>query len=229
MRTFSSLATGLGQLAAIGCLGIAWAADPTPAQPAPPPPALWDRAIPVTVVIGGDVSVGVDTQLSPAPLLLRLDDIKRLRDAGSKSVECVVDAEANGNLAAERLSIRLLDIRCFDAEGGVTFSKAVRGYVEDMDARAGAKATTSWSQAAKDLTMLGVGTQSRQNYIVRGAQSALNRATFGIGEGLFSKDEDKGGPPPEAIRELRSADTLLPVLSLEPGRKLRMILISGAQ
>ena len=227
MRTFD-LPACLITLAAL-LAGHAYAADPPAAQPAPPPPPQWEHAIPVTVLIGGDVSVGVETQLSPAPLLFKLDDPKRLHDAGSKAVECVVDAEASGNLAAERLSIRLLTIRCFDAEGGVTFNKAIHGYVEDIDARAGAKGNTAWSQAAKELTMLGVGTQSRQNYIVRGAQNALNRVTFGIGEGLFSKDEEKNGPPPETIRDLRSADTLLPVLTLEPGRKLRIVITSGAQ
>lgn len=209
---------------------IALAAQQTFAADAPPaaPPAQWDRAIPAKVLIGAEVGVGTDAQLMPSPLLLRIDEPRRLHDAGNKAAECVLDAEANGNLAAERVNVRLTALRCFDAEGGTVISKRVQGYVVDADARAGTKATVAWSQAAKDLAMIGAGAQARQNILMRGAQTAASRATLGLSDGLFSHDEDKA-PPAEVGRELRSADTLLPVLNVEPGHALRVVILGGAQ
>ncbi|MBV8467615.1 MAG: hypothetical protein JO218_16875 [Burkholderiales bacterium] len=212
-------------------LTAAYAADPaaTTPTPPPPPPAQWSHAIPATVVIGSDVGVGATVEAYPTPLLLKLDDAHRLHDVGSKSAECVIDAEAAGNLASERVNIRLVGIRCFDADGAPTINKPLRGYVVDKDARTGIKGNVYWSQSAKDLVMLGVGTQTRQSMLMKSAQSALNHATWGIGEGLISKDDEKNGPPQDAIHELRSADTLMPVLTLEPGRALNLVILGGVQ
>lgn len=201
------------------------AADPatTPA-PAPALPPQWDRALPVTVVVGADVAVGVDSQFAPSPLLLRVDDPKRLRDAGSKAAECVIDAEASGNLASERVIVRLAALRCFDADGSQIVAKPIRGYAVDKDARAGVKATVGWSQPAKDLVMLGVGTQAKQNFLAKGIGSALSKATLGLGDSLF-REEDKPGISGDVIRELRTADTLLPVLMVEPSRMFRLVVL----
>lgn len=196
--------------------------------PVATPAAQWERALPVTVVIGADVSVGVDSQFAPAPLLLRLDDPKRLRDASSKAVECVIDAETSGNLAAERVVIRLNALRCFDADGAQITAKAIRGYAVDKDARAGIKGLVNWSAAAKDLIMLGVGTQSKQNFLSKSLGSVVSKATLGLGDGLF-REEEKAGPSGDVIRELRTADSLLPVLTVEPGRTFRAVVLGGVQ
>ncbi|WP_374350165.1 hypothetical protein [Chitinimonas sp.] len=216
-------------LVALTLLSPCHAAEPA-ATPAalPPPPPQWERAIPARVLIGAEVGVGVDAVLTQAPLLLRIEEPRRLRDAGSKASECVVDAEAHGNLAAERVLVRLSGIRCFDGEGEPVLNKRIHGYVVDVDGRSGCKGALMWSQPAKDLVMLGAGAQSRQNFLVRGAQTAVSRATLGIGDSLFGRDDDKA-PLPDTIRELRSTDTLLPVLTLEAGRQLRLVILGGIQ
>lgn len=76
--------------------------------------------------------------------------------------------------------------------------------------------------------MIGAGAQAKQSLLMRGAQTAVSRATLGIGDSLFSRDDDKI-PPIDLVREMRSADTLLPVLNVEPGHALRVVILSGAQ
>ena len=95
------------------------------------------------------------------------------------------------------------------------------GFAVDKDARAGIKSSIVWGGVAKELLLLGVGAKS--SGASRFFSSALGRASFGLTDSLTAGDEGKG-PGADVQRELRSLDTLLPNLALEPGREFDILL-----
>jgi len=205
------------------------AAEPaTPAPPAAPPP-IWQKAVPVTVAIGADVASGVDGAVLPTPLILRIADLSRLPRLEGKFSECVFEADAWSNLAAERVNVNPRVLRCFDAEGKETLTRPVRGFAVDKDARAGLKSPVVWTQAARELLLAGVGTQAKQNFLMRTARSALGKASLGLTDNFLDDSDDKKPVDADAIRQIRSADTLLPTLGVEPGREFSIVLSGGVK
>lgn len=221
---------GAASLACCLCaaVGIAHAADPpvaaasAPARPVPPP---WRQAIPVVTLIGADVQTGATALAVPAHLVLRVAELGRLPQWVPGAAECVFDADAWANLSSERVQLRLRALRCFDALGKEVVSRSVNGFAVDKDSRAGIKSPVAWSPTAKDLLLLGVGAQARSSGGLGGfMSSALGRASFGLTDSLLREDDSNKGPSADAVRELRSMDTLLPTLGLEPGREFAVVL-----
>lgn len=207
----------------------AFAADaPPPQQPAAaatPAPVVqrWQKATPVSVLLGADVGVGVEARRYPATLLLRVKEPHRIGEIGRNATECVLEVSAYGRLSAERVSLTLRNLRCYDDRGMEVSTRAVHGYAVDNDAKAGIRATVNWSQSAKDLLMLGVGTKDRENFLARATRQALSRATQGLADDLLKKDENRVDD--DVIDEVRNAETLMPVLSLEQGREFDVVML----
>jgi hypothetical protein len=213
------------------CLPAAFAANPAPAAApaeAPKPPPQWARTVPVSVLVGADVVAGVSGFVAPASLVLAVTEPAKLPAGlitGSEGRECVFEAEGFANLASERVRMTVKLLRCFDADGREVLTRPVRGFAVDADARAGIKGPLVWAQAARDLLLMGVGTQARQNFLVRTAKSALGKASLGLTDSLMESDDDKRPrPEADAVRELRSSETLMPTIAIEPGKTFGVVL-----
>ncbi len=213
---------------------VARAQDATPNPintPTPPPaarkvaPQPFSRGIAVVVAVGADVLPGSEPQLPPANLILRVVDPARLGANAAGAAECVFEAHAWATLSSERVMVRPRRLQCYDAQGRELAGKAVAGFGVDKDARAGIKGSIVWGALAKELMLLGVG--SKSSGASRFFSSALSRASFGLTDSVTSAEEGKG-PNPEVVRDLRSLDTLLPNLALEPGREFDVVLFGGA-
>ena len=202
------------------------AADPPPPAPVAPPP-MWQKAIPVAVTIGADVASGIDGAVLPTPLILRISDLSRLPKLDAKYTECLFEADAWSNLAAERVNINPRVLRCFDAEGREVLARSVRGFAVDKDARSGLKSPIVWTQTARELLLAGVGAQAKQNFLMRTARSALGKASLGLTDNFLDDQDEKKPVDADAIRQLRSADTLMPTLGVEPGREFGIVLSGG--
>src|SRR5262249_44753462 len=98
------------------------------------------------------------------------------------------------------------------------------------DSRNGLKSPLAWGPTAKDLLLMGAGAQARSSSgLGRFMSSALGRASFGLTDSLTSGDDDANkGPSPDAVHEVRSMDTLLPTLGVEPGREFAIVLQGAA-
>lgn len=218
----------LGLLVCCLCLaGLVHAADPpagAASAPAKPPPPPWRQAIPVVTVVGADVPSGANAQVVPAHLILRVAELARLPQWVPGAAECVFDAEAWANLSSERVLVRARTLRCFDALNKEILSRPVNGFAVDKDSRAGIKSPPAWGLTAKDLLLLGAGAQAKSSGVSRFMSSALGRASFGLTDSLTSDDDTVKGPSPEAVREVRSMDTLMPTLGMEPGREFLVVL-----
>ncbi|MDN3578639.1 hypothetical protein QWZ03_17870 [Chitinimonas viridis] len=209
-------------LAALLLSPLLHAADQPAAAPVQLPPA-WARGVPVSTLIGADVAAGLSGQATPAQFILKVTDLARLPQPVQGASECVFEAEGWANLSSERITVQPRLLRCFDGQGREIASRPVRGFAADKDARNGIKAPLLWGQAAKDLLLMGVGAQAKQNFLQRAAKSALGRASLGLTDDLMGGDK---APRVEgdAVREVRSSETLLPMLALEPGREFNIVL-----
>jgi hypothetical protein len=190
-----------------------------------PNPPRWRYGIRVQTVIGADVASGLDSQLAPASLILRILDLSQLPGLPAGATECVFEATAWSNLASERVIVRPNMLRCHDAQGKEFAGRTVSGFGVDKDARFGIKSPQLWSPTAKELLFMGAGAQSKSSFITRRLSSAASVASLGLSEELTSSDESKrSANSPDGVRDIRSMDTLLPTLTLEPGGEFDIVL-----
>jgi hypothetical protein len=221
-------------LAGCGLALAAHAADPpaTPASAPARPPFSWRQAIPVVALVGADVSTGASAQAGPSQLVLRVTELARLPQWIPGAAECVFDTEAWANLSSERVLLRTRMLRCYDALGKEVHVKPVNGFAVDKDGRTGLKSPLAWGPTAKDLLLMGAGAQAKSSSgLSRFMSSALGRASFGLTDSLTGDDDSNKGPSADAVHELRSMDTLLPTLGVEPGREFLIVLqgpVAGA-
>lgn len=195
---------------------------PTPARPNPP---RWRHTTAVTVVIGADVPPNFEGQLPLTRVILRVHDLSALASLVQGATECVIEADATANLSSERIMVTPRLQRCFDNQGRELLpSKTMGGFAVDRDARTGIKSKMSWSPEAKELLLLGVGTQSQPGYFSRLMSRSLSTASLGLSDEYFNKDDQKSSPSPDAVREIRGVEALLPTLLLEPGRQFDLVL-----
>ncbi|HCY17091.1 MAG: hypothetical protein A2Z93_00520 [Curvibacter sp. GWA2_64_110] len=211
---------------ALLCLASSLAVAQEAPAPAKPPPPRWRHATAVTVVIGADVAPSFEGQLPVGRLILRVHDLGALALPVQGASECVIEAEATANLSSERVLIRPRLQRCFDAQGKEFPSRNVSGFAVDKDAHTGIKGTMTWSANAKELLLLGVGSQARPGYFSRLMTRTLSPMTLGLSDEYLNKDESKPGPDPDTAREIRGVEALLPTLTLEPGRQFDLVLSS---
>ena len=167
---------------ALLCLASSLAVAQEAPAPAKPPPPRWRHATAVTVVIGADVAPSFEGQLPVGRLILRVHDLGALALPVQGASECVIEAEATANLSSERVLIRPRLQRCFDAQGKEFPSRNVSGFAVDKDAHTGIKGTMTWSANAKELLLLGVGSQARPGYFSRLMTRTLSPMTLGLSD-----------------------------------------------
>lgn len=209
---------------ALLCLTSTLAVAQDAATVARPLPPRWRHAIPVTVLIGADVAPSFEGQLPLSSVILRVHEPSSLPLPVQGASECVVEASATANLASERIIIRPRLQRCFDSQGNEFPAKIVSGFAVERDARAGIKGPMVWSPEAKELLLLGVGTQARQGFFSRLMSRTLGQASLGLTDEYFGQDNGKAAPSVDAMREIRGLEALLPTLTLEPGRQFDLVL-----
>ena len=75
---------------------------------------------------------------NPLPVLLRIKDLAVLPNQVKANLKgCFVIGEAAGNLAAERVHIRLLTLSCVSKKGKAVIDQSVKGFVVDEDGKVG--------------------------------------------------------------------------------------------
>lgn len=214
-------------LALLLCLSGSLAIAEEIVVPVKPPPPRWRQAKPATVVVGADVAPSFDGQLPAANIILRMQHVGDLPWPEPGASECVIEATTTANLASERIIILPRLQRCFDAQGKDLPAKPVNGFAVDKDARVGLKGPIAWSNSAKELLLLGAGSQVRPGYFSRLMSRTLSQASLGLSDEYFNKEDGKPSTDVDTAREIRGLETLLPTLTLEPGRQIDLVLRSG--
>lgn len=171
---------------------------------------------------------------NPVPILLELTDsavMPNLYKAGIK--RCFVTANATGELASERVLVRLDRLSCIDENGGAV-DKKIQGYVSGEDGKTGLRArlvTKSGQAIANALftgTLAGLGkavslASENSTTSITGtiSTSVTNPWRAGVGEGA-SHAMDR-------ITDyyLKLASDMFPVLEVDSGRKVEIVISNG--
>ena len=126
-----------------------------------------------TLLSGLDAPTTTTGNSDPVPVLLRIKELAILPNKVRGDLKgCFVLAEGKGNLASERVEVRLVTLSCVSKKGQSVIDQAVKGYVVDEDGKAGLRGIVS----AKMGAML--------------ARSALAGFLGGVGEAVQSSSMD---------------------------------------
>ena len=171
---------------------------------------------------------------NPVPVLLELTDsavMPNLYRSGIK--RCFVTANATGELASERVLIRLDRLSCIDENGGAV-DKKIQGYVSGEDGKTGLRArlvTKSGQAIANALftgTLAGLGkavslASENQTTSITGTVSTTvtNPWKAGFGEGATHAMD--------RITDyyLKLASDMFPVLEVDSGRNVEIVISNG--
>jgi len=122
-----------------------------------------------TLLSGLDAVTTSSGSKNPVPVLLRIKDLAVLPNRVKANLKgCFVLGEGKGNLATERVDVRLLTLSCLSRGGKAVIDQKIKGYVVDEDGKAGLRGVV----AAKMGAML--------------ARAALAGFLGGVGEGVKS-------------------------------------------
>ena len=126
-----------------------------------------------TLLSGLDAQTTTAGKNDPVPVLLRIKELAILPNKVRGNLKgCFVLAEGKGNLASERVEVRLVTLSCVSKKGQSVIDQPVKGYVVDEDGKAGLRGIVS----AKMGSML--------------ARSALAGFLGGMGEAVQSSSMD---------------------------------------
>ena len=122
-----------------------------------------------TLLSGLDAVTTSSGAKNPVPVLLRIRDLAVLPNRVKANLKgCFVLGEGKGNLATERVDVRLLTLSCLSKGGKAVIDQKIKGYVVDEDGKAGLRGVVT----AKMGAML--------------ARAALAGFLGGVGEGVQS-------------------------------------------
>lgn len=190
----------------------------------------------VRLLTGGYVGTGAGANLTPIPVVMRLEEPVTLPNQRSSNLEgCLLTGHATGDISAERIHIRLDRLACV-SPNGETLDMRVQGYVVDdagMEGTPGRLVTRSGQAVANALAvslLSGIGeavslsSQNISTSSITGTQTrdVKNAWRAGIGEGI------QDGMDRIVDYYLKIADQVLPVLEVTPGVRLDAVFAQGA-
>jgi conjugal transfer pilus assembly protein TraB len=200
------------------------------------PAGAYARAI----LLGGvDASTAVGAPSDPRPILLRVTDAGTLpRRLKSDLKACHVLASAYGDLASERVYMRLETLTCTEPLTGEIVETRVSGYIAGEDGKAGVRGVVvdRSGEAVRSGFIAGfiggmgefLGTQQQR--------SSYPISPFGVSQALSSK-EMLGASASKGVSNamekladfyIKRAEQLQPVLQVAAGRQVDLIFTQGA-
>lgn len=191
--------------------------------------------LPATTILSGVLLTGLDApsgaaaQINPVPVLMRLKHEAILPNNFSADVrECFVLLAAYGDLSSERANMRAEQLSCVLRDGTV-MQQPVRAFAAGEDGKAGLRGRVVTKQGAfigRAITvgiLDGVAQAFRRSVTVSvgSGASAGEAAVAGFGAG-FSSSLDR-------IAEwyLEQASSLFPVIEIDNGRAIDVVLTEG--
>ncbi|HXF47081.1 MAG TPA: TraB/VirB10 family protein [Burkholderiaceae bacterium] len=195
------------------------------------PAGSFARAI---MLNGLDAPTGGNAQQNPHPIVLRLaDDAVMPNDHRGPTRACFVTGAGHGDISSERAYLRLDRLSCID-DKGETLDVKVQGYVAGEDGKTGVRGrlVTKSGQVLANalltglLSGIGKGIQqsaTQQTTTVMGAVTSQVSDPFraGIGEGAGRALEEL------SRYYLRLADKIFPVIEVDAGREVDVVLTRG--
>lgn len=184
---------------------------------------------------GVEAPTGGQANGNPVPMLLEIKDPAFLPNRYRSDIKrCMVTANATGDLSSERVLVRLDRLSCLTESRGAIDVK-VTGYITGEDGKTGLKArvvTRSGQAIANALlvgTLSGLGEavslaaqDSTTNFAGTVTNSVSNPWRAGLGQGMEDALDRV------ADYYLRLADKIFPVLEVDAGRDVDIIITQSA-
>lgn len=186
------------------------------------------------VLSGVTASTGGTAAANPMPMLMEVTETARLPNQFRSAMErCFVTASATGDLSSERVLVRLDRLSCMKKDGKAVDVR-VQGYVTGEDGKTGVRGrlVSRSGQAIANAVFLGalsglgeavsLSAQNTTTYASgASSKSVTNPWKAGLGEGM-SDAMDR-----IVDYYLRLADKIFPVLELDGGRTVEVVLAQG--
>lgn len=190
------------------------------------------------LINGMDASTSIGANKVPTPALLRIKTDAILPNLFSQDVtECFVLAGGFGNLSSERVELRTEKMSCVN-EAGEAFEADIQGYIVGEDGKVGARGVVVSKQGSllaksfmagfvggigqaftpQPIPTLNTGGTQTYNY-----PSPSNVAGTGVGQGLNKSSQTL------AQFYIEMAKQMFPIVQLDAGRKVTIILIKGTE
>lgn len=191
------------------------------------------------VLLGGvDAPTGGDAQsANPQPILLRVSDMAQLPNSFRFNFkECFVVGSAYGDLSAERAYVRTETLSCIGPDGRGIDMK-IKGYVSGEDGKTGIRGTVVTKQGQILANALMAGVISGFGQGVAESYKSTTTGPFGTSSATRAGDEYKAGVASGfgsamermAAYYIKLADKMFPVIEINAGRELDIVLLQGIQ
>ena len=191
---------------------------------------------------GMDASTAMGSNKTPTPSLLRVKSEAILANLQSYDVQdCFVLVGGAGNLSSERVDLRTETMSCYSANGQVWEGK-IEGYVVGEDGKAGARGRlvskqgallaktfmagfvgglgSAFGPQASQSLNLNTSGQQAENYQFPSTNKVLGA---GVSKGLSDSASKL------ASFYISMAEQMFPILELDSGRKVTIILLKGVE
>jgi|SaaInlStandDraft_2_1057019.scaffolds.fasta_scaffold22908_3 conjugal transfer pilus assembly protein TraB len=186
---------------------------------------------------GVDVSVGLEGQQSPTPILIRLTNKGSLPNGFSSNMKsCRMIATAYGDASSERAKVRVERLSCVSFDGNIVETD-VNGYVVDSSGKEGIRGKL----ITRDGELLQQGflaaTMSGLGQSISDASQTTSISALGTTKSINSGDSVKqalGSGTSSAFDMLakyaiKRMERLQPVIQIPAGKKVEVVFNSGSE
>ena len=191
------------------------------------------------VLLGGvDAPTGGDAQnANPHPILMRVSDMAQLPNLFKYNFkECFITASAYGDISSERAYARTDRLSCVGQDGKV-LEVPIKGYLAGEDGKTGIRGTIVTKQGQIIANALMAGVISGAGKGIADSYKSTSTSVFGTTSSTKAGDEYKSGiasgmgSAMDRIADyyIKLADKTFPVVEINAGRKLDVVLIQGFQ
>ena len=228
--------------------GITFISNPLPAPKAKKegkkklqiylPPSFMEA----TLLSGLDAPTTTSGKNNPVPVLLRIKDLAVLPNRVKANLKgCFVLGEGRGNLASERVDVRLLTLSCVSRNGEAVIDQAVKGYVVDEDGKAGLRGLVSAKMGAILARSALAGFLGGLGEAVRSSAMSYQTTALGTQTQVFSNTDAShiaraavGGGISEASKNLQKfylqlAQQTLPIIQVGATKTVTVVISEGVK
>lgn len=192
---------------------------------------------PTVLLTGVEAGTSEGAQSDPQPILMRMERPAILPGAASYEIEgCFALGSAHGSLSTERAYIRLASLSCVDKNKHLVLESQIKGYVVDSDGLFGLRGTLVQRQGAVLARALLAGFASGLGSALGSAQGTSTTSVLGTTSTLTGSSALRSaafGGGSNAANQLanfylKQAESIFPVIEVEPKRKATVVVTEGA-
>jgi conjugal transfer pilus assembly protein TraB len=193
-----------------------------------------------TLLSGLDAPTTTAGKSNPVPVLLRIKDLAILPNKVKADLKgCFVLAEGKGNLASERVDVRLLTLSCVSKKGQAVIDQKVKGYVVDEDGKAGLRGIVSAKMGALLARSALAGFLGGMGDAIKSSTMNLQTTALGTQTQVWGNNDTKnivrggiGGGISEASKDLEKfylqlAQQTLPIIQVGATKTVTVVVSEG--